>query len=754
MSQPATSGTFTPIEGGLDGLSNRLTVSVQEGIPPYKLLMERCRQLEIYNEELTKELRSLMDSTGECSFVTAVLSPSQSIDVVNKLDDVHRLQLLSPSGIEGSPEMSLQDLQEENAMLYATKTELENKLMTAEADRQELEQTVAELKTVQQVDKDNFKLKMDDFQRLLTTVTEAKQEVEHELGRQREEYEDNLQRTRSEKLMELIQDHCKSEAIVKHMTSSEDEVARLRDELRKEREEKEFIRLRNSHLLRECKLYQGHISDLERQVNIQRAEIDEAMEEHKETIRLLAEIRLEQEMCRQEHRGDLSKIEVELQRLESHFGSVCSTPQAMSVVESPECPNMLTQSDVANTTVDTNKVKSVGKNDDGGDGNCDESSKALKQKHYELIDELSRLHRELITIKQFKDNSVKENRQLREALLKEKSSRSQRQSKERLMSAPSHPQLSRSSSVSSLNSLDQSVFDFSTETLALKEKVILLTDARNVLLAENASLQKKLQEQEDLVDELRKCLSGSETSENYLTELDVTNRQITLLQQQRDDLVANVAEMHAKDERINQLAAEKYDLEERLAKEQHLYREKSQQKEMLEVELLKERIEREKQMREYQQLQDMIRQRERIEKQLSAEPTIQEAQSQKTLLVLGETRIREKETILVREKERLASEIAKRVTTRDVKLQVGDTYVPREYRRRATMPKDPTVMGSSDRRRHIRLDCGCQSEVGTMKMYAHCRYHVAVEKLRKELRKQDECRRRKATISAAKDRKI
>ena len=35
----------------------------------------------------------------------------------------------------------------------------------------------------------------------------------------------------------------------------------------------------------------------------------------------------------------------------------------------------------------------------------------------------------------------------------------------------------------------------------------------------------------------------------------------------------------------------------------------------------------------------------------------------------------------------------------------------------------------------IRLDCGCEADVDTMKIYSECRYHMAVERLRKDLKR-------------------
>ncbi len=725
-------------------------------------LKQRCNLLEREYKNLLEKYDHIQLEHSECT--SKVEKTEHGGELEDKIHDISsssiEVALITGTAAaipQSSPEVSMHELQEENARLYNTKTDLENDVMAAQADVKEMEQKLHDANVAMDLERNTFKAKMDDFQKLLGTVTSAKEQVEQELKQQREEFEKNLARARSQALMKLVQSEVDRDDIVEQMTAAEKQVSTLRDELRKEKEEKELLKLKIVHLMRECKLYERHISDLEKQVDIQRSQIEEAMEEHKETIRLLAEMRLEQEMGRQEQKGDLSRLEGELLRLESQFGSARSTPLTMSLVSAPDS----VQKGRLESSVVSDHGSRLGFVDESKVGSDlpagDDGHKALEMKHFEMVEQITVLQRELLAVKNMKEKSVRENRELREALVKERTVRAQKRRAASLGSlgaipdedsAPSQtiyqepPRLTSpyAGSVSSYGD-QSSVMEFSNEVISLKEKVILLEEVNQELREEKAALQERLRKQEDLVKELRKFLKKASTegsgTVSTSAETDVTGQQITLLQGQRDALSKRLEETKEKDTRIVQLTEEKYRLEEELRVEKENYRKKAQEKEMLEVKLLQERISVEKQMREYQELQDMVRQKEWMDQQVAATKAA-EGPGEKETTASSQKSVTKQE-VLEEKSERLVYEIRRRITCRDVKIQVGDTFIPKEYKRRERLRE---VGKKRDQPKQIRLNCGCSAEVGTsMKMHTQCRYHTAVEKLRRDLKKQYPSRR-------------
>lgn len=110
----------------------------------------------------------------------------------------------------------------------------------------------------------------------------------------------------------------------------------------------------------------------------------------------------------------------------------------------------------------------------------------------------------------------------------------------------------------------------------------------------------------------------------------------------------------------------------------------------------------------------------------------------KTLMGRPNPVISQRQRIVLQEKKTdLVVEIHRRTCFRDVGIQTGETFIVRDPQRLRRVQPQRVVLPPSVQSRTIRLDCGCITELGTMKMRTGCRYHQAVEKLRRELKMQD-----------------
>ena len=76
---------------------------------------------------------------------------------------------------------------------------------------------------------------------------------------------------------------------------------------------------------KECDLYENHIQDLEKQVSSQQNHVREAISEHKETIVMLGQLQMQQDLLRREHQCELSEIKGEFRKLGSQVTTVFST---------------------------------------------------------------------------------------------------------------------------------------------------------------------------------------------------------------------------------------------------------------------------------------------------------------------------------------------------------------------------------------------------------------------------------------------
>jgi len=253
------------------------------------------------------------------------------------------------------------------------------------------------------------------------------------------------------------------------------------------------------------------------------------------------------------------------------------------------------------------------------------------------------------------------------------------------------------------------------------------TELRTSLLAKQDELMKQM----EIVREKQKKRSfrfGSSSSENVAAMTEVSGQQMQLLQKERDELRCRLHARRAREDEAAKLTDRVEQLEDALSKERQKFHDLYQEKESIEIQLLQERLTVEKHVREFQHLQGLMSKKERLEQQieqtsLAADPYFASSAGTRQLL-------QEKKTQLV-------VEIRRKILYRDVALQVGDSSL--RSRRTQMMSVQPTMkrLAPMAAEKSVRLDCGCITELGTMRMRAGCRYHQAVERLRRELKAQD-----------------
>ena len=675
-------------------------------------------------------------------------------------------------------DLILSELQEENACLFRQKTELENALMNVSADKQELEGKLKSSEDHHKKELESMQNNVGDYQSLCDTVSKTKERLEQELLRQREEYEEKLLKLRSEKLKQFVEDAERLDEFVEEIKNSERKVAELRDELRTVEEEKGLLQLKVGHLLRECKLYERHVKDLEREVCVQASQIQEATQEHKETIRMLAEMRLEQEMSKQQHKGEFSRIEGEIKRLETEMhSSNRSTPRALSVVSAPVQSHGKARAGSVLSCDEDGRVWS-----DCGVVGESEGERALSAKHFQMIEEINRLHRDLQEARCTNNAVSFENKQLKEALdLAEKTRQGLNKSDggspgmadsfvelrgQRFPSAGDTPK--SSSRRSSMGSLDYN--DIPVEMISLKEKTLLLQTNNHKLTKENENLRLHISKLEKLIEEYQVHIKGGNPGDFDK----VLAQQIGLLKQQRDDLVKKVDELKVYSVQYVEAMDEKGKVEEALRREKDLVRQRTHEKEKIEIELLRERLALERQIREQHRLEDLIRNKEVLEKELYRQKqTLEEELVNKSVDKSESIGVEAQETsgfmtssVIQNEHESItdntysnnhqtaakSNSFVSSVSKPEPIFTNGSSHhkdrhtvhSSSSYSRRSYgshRSRHPGGTGVSSRSgvsprggsRKLTLDCGCVADLDTMKMYAECPYHIAVERLRKDL---------------------
>ena len=164
-----------------------------------------------------------------------------------------------------------------------------------------------------------------------------------------------------------------------------------------------------------------------------------------------------------------------------------------------------------------------------------------------------------------------------------------------------------------------------------------------------------------------------------------------------------------------------------LKKERENFFKVCREKEAVEISLLREQLTVEKHVREFSRLQGLLAKKDRLEQRLSdvaAHAGDSGSSAQK---------------LLQDKKTKIVVEIRRKVLYRDVAIQSGESFTVRA----ADVTRSKSALQSAPPpslpkpQKSLRLDCGCVTELGTLKLHLGCRYHQAVEKLRRELRAQD-----------------
>jgi len=698
-------------------------------------------------EEQNQQKEKMSALVAECDFLRAQASVDMSVDV------------------------DLQELQDEVARLFQAKTDLENEVMHLRAENIEGKEARDHREAEIAAERAEWEQKSADLHHLLDMASQSKEALETELLCERNEFERNLAAARCESLLHAGRSEEERRKIIEQFSDAENQLAGLRDRLRASQDERDLLQLRLAYIMRECTVKEQHLDDLRGQVAAQHAHIEEAMKEHRDTIQLLVELRLEQQLGRREQRGEFSRLEEEILRLESHIESCSSrvgTPQTMSlvntaVVHRPSSVHSLPV-DSANYTVTETAVESD--RDETLQLTADDLAyKALETKHFQLVQELSELKQQLLDLQETNRCLTNENAMLKQHVESKtvhpdsfvagsasmcnihepKSSLDFSRAPYRVQSCE---QFSSLGSTASLASLGQRAvgLNIPVEMVSLQAKLVRLQKDYQELVDENAELrtsllakQDELMKQVEIVREKQKKRSfrfgsSSSSSENVAAMTEVSGQQIQLLQKERNELRCRLDAVRVKEDEAAKLSDKVEQLEDALSKERHKFHELYQEKESIEIQLLQERLTVEKHVREFQHLQGLMSKKDRLEQQLhqtslAANPISTSSAGTRQLL-------QDKKTQLV-------VEIRRKILYRDVALQVGDSSI-KPVRRTQMMPVRPTVKQPPPMtsERSLRLDCGCITELGTMRMRAGCRYHQAVERLRRELKAQDAAARK------------
>ena len=126
-------------------------------------------------------------------------------------------------------EINIADLQEEIGHLYRTKTDLENEIISLKTDNQEIEGQIKEREEDFKIQKEELQCKVSDFQRLVETISQAKENLETDLITQREEFKVSLSKARSESLAKHIRCETERDEIVSQMSEAEKQLSGVRD---------------------------------------------------------------------------------------------------------------------------------------------------------------------------------------------------------------------------------------------------------------------------------------------------------------------------------------------------------------------------------------------------------------------------------------------------------------------------------------------------------------------------------------------
>lgn len=263
-----------------------------------------------------------------------------------------------------------------------------------------------------------------------------------------------------------------------------------------------------------------------------------------------------------------------------------------------------------------------------GLGPEEDGHKALEHKHFELIDEISNLRKDL---KETKSIYTQENALLQEAL-----------DRERWMSGSLRSKLGMSNTVVN--------FDLSAEIVSLRQKVSVLQETNKMLQTENDRWMKRIQEQERLVMEFKGQQTTNRGPQGERDE--AFTRQVALLQQHRQELMDQLKERELENSKLSSKLGDQMILEENLRREKDLLKVKLSERESIEDELHEKKMELQRQVGYQRKLEDIIYHKNLIEKELM---------KQKRLLEMDfleiESKLQEKEELLEIQRSQLLREL-------------------------------------------------------------------------------------------------
>ena len=610
-----------------------------------------------------------------------------------------------------------------NAGLLEAKLKLETEFKALKTESDNLAAELDELRSNFEKNEIAHEQEINDLQSIIETVSKAKDNLESDVVKERAEFVEKLDMSRFDCLS-------KSEGKISQLSfdlsSMEKTMAHLKDESRMHKEEKELLQLRLMHLTRECQMQEKHINNLKEQLNLQTKQILESVNEHEETIKLLLELKMGQQLSREEQKDDIVRLEEEILRIESNINHSISGESSVGAQESHE-KSSESESQACST--------------------CE----ALKMRNEQLLKEAATFKTMLAELRMENSNLFQDNKSLDNVVGKQ--FQPLHRSFSRLSLQRHSPDLrnfaawksreslakAESESLGSLASLDPRFsFDIPAEVVNLQERLVASEKIIQQMHDENNFLREGLfNRQEEVTNNLESLIaksrkkkgllkfSTSEVSYEALTE--ITGQQLKILQEEKDDLIKQVKDLKSQCFAAEQHMARATSLTEELRIERDSHRALSLEKEKLEVDLLKERLNVEREMREFQQFKEMLSKKERIESQILTS----EEQRSTTEQILGPYA----SNVLKEEQKNLTIKIRRTIFLRDVAIQSGKSYLTCLTRKSAQIYKQ--IASSKTKEKSVVLDCGCVAELGTMKLKTGCRYHHLVEKMRKELRIQE-----------------
>ena len=609
------------------------------------------------------------------------------------------------------------DLLEENSRLLNEKIKLENEIMSSKIDRLEVEavhQQVEELKAVRgQLEaklKQQHLLYRQEKQSLESNIVELQDTID-DLGQTKGRLERDLAASK--------QRNQAKEAPI--------DAAKYVDESKlKGDDAMDILKLQIAHLKRECDLYERHVRDLEKEVEAQYEQLQQTSVEHKEMVKMLTETRLELEIYRAKHRRDVNKIEEVMNRIEGHI-SGRSSPRAM----------LLSQTLLGHLSGRNSPAFGRHSHPSSVSGD-DEASRA------NFIPEDSRYFKPAGEPLRTSDLNGPDDTSSRKAETSSLEGHELPGSNNLLR--PDTPLHARSP-VSS----DSSSHSWPADYRCVRDELEILNRRNETLMEERSDLEARLRKQEDVVLELQKFTTkGKDADENRIVEL--FNHQLALLRQQRDQLSERIQDDRERDRRVLDLIHEKAILEEHFKQERNSLWMKIREKENTERELREKLSALEKHIRQQQRLEDLVHQKKAIETDITRHKHMFEREMGDV-----EMQIHEQGTYLRSERAHLVGRSSPRQSPY---RSMSPSFFSRDHSREASSHGDYSDTSSwlhdyEDRLASMKGHISDEQfdRLSRMKAVVEKRYRTAIDRLRVEVKADDEASSRHSSNNSFSSRR-